>query len=239
MDEVDYPPSSANLGALLKIITERLSRRDCNRVQFNLAGQLSVVDNLRESHESSLRILTMLNLQPLGIDEQREVILRGMNLTNEESSQAISICDDSIDRLGGLSEGYPHFLQQYAYSAFESDCDNCITVEDVVDGAYSENGAIWRIGERYFDAMYFKNINSEQYRKVLRYLAQFGDSWVSRRDIVSSSGVSGTTATNALQALKQRNIIISDNRRRGYYRLPTRSFAVWISTMANADSSGS
>lgn len=234
MDEADSPPASADLGSLLKIITERLARRECRKVNFTIAGQLSIVDKLRESHESSLRIFTMLDLQPLTNLEQREVVLRGMRLANEKNLQTTNIEDRAVERLAELSEGYPHFIQQYSYSAFEADVDDLITVKDVEEGAYSENGAIWSIGKKYFDSLYFSKISSDQYRKVLRFMVSFGDSWVSRKQILDSSEVDETTANNALQALKQREIIVSDSSRRGYYKLPTQSFAVWISTVAEA-----
>lgn len=235
MDEADCPPSSANLGALMKSITERLMMRGCNKVHFALAGLPPVVENLRESHMSSLRIFTFLNLEPLAENEQSEAVSRGINLANRQNPQKTSICDDAIGRLGELSEGYPHFFQQYAHSSFDSDVDGRITVEDVNFGANSENGAMWRIGEKYFDPMYFKNVRSEQYREVLQYMARADDTWISRKEILRFSGISERTVDSALRAMKQKRIIIADKRRAGRYRLPTRSFAIWISTVANGD----
>ena len=37
-----------------------------------------------------------------------------------------------------LSEGYPHFLQQFAFSAFEKNSDNEIDGADVMNGAFQE-----------------------------------------------------------------------------------------------------
>jgi AAA ATPase domain len=45
VDEADKPPASANLGSLVKLLTERLNVRGCDRVCIGLAGLTS----LRES----------------------------------------------------------------------------------------------------------------------------------------------------------------------------------------------
>ena len=59
-----------------------------------------------------------------------------------------------------MSEGFPHFIQQFAYCAFEQDRDNEISDTDVVSGALAENGALDQLGEKYFQQMYFERINS-------------------------------------------------------------------------------
>jgi hypothetical protein len=84
------------------------------------------------------------------------------------------------------------------------------------------------LGVKYFNEMYHGKIWSEEYRKVLNAMASHGDGWVSRRDIIYESGVGESNVTNALVALKERKIIMTEDGRRGYYRLPTKSFAAWI-----------
>ena len=59
-------------------------------------------------------------------------------------------------------------------------------------------------------------------------MAQFSDSWVNREIIKNEISIRDTTLNNALQALKTRNIIISNPGQQGEFRLPTKSFAAWI-----------
>ena len=40
---------------------------------------------------------------------------------------------------------------------------------------------------------------------------------------------------NALRALKERNIILQNDMKKGEYRLPTRSFAAWIKARKSAE----
>ncbi|MDF0603921.1 hypothetical protein P1J78_24720, partial [Psychromarinibacter sp. C21-152] len=233
LDEADSPPSEAGLGEFLKIATERLSKRGCNRVLFVLAGQPVVISKLRDSHESSLRVFHVLDMQPLEPDERLHVVRHGIMTANKKNDEKTSIDDEAVHLLASLSEGYPHFLQQFSYSAFEADIDGRISPDDVTMGASSENGAISQLGAKYFSEMYFSRIWSDDYRKVLNFMSGFGDSWVSRKNIVENCDVSETNINNALSALKRREIILSDEARKGFYRLPTRSFATWITVVSN------
>ena len=61
--------------------------------------------------------------------------------------------------------------------------------------------------------------------------------WVDRKTIISESGIKSTIVDNALRALKGRNIIMQNTQRRGEYKLPTKSFSVWIKTKRIAEES--
>jgi DNA-binding transcriptional regulator PaaX len=77
--------------------------------------------------------------------------------------------------------------------------------------------------------MYHAKIAAEDYyRTVLNTMAMHGGDWVSRKDIIFGSGVSESSVTNAVSALKDRKIILVEEGKRGFYRLPTKSFAAWI-----------
>jgi hypothetical protein len=43
--------------------------------------------------------------------------------------------------------------------------------------------------------------------------------------------VKPTQVTNALKALRERHIILANDKKQGEYRLPTKSFAVWIKAL--------
>jgi AAA ATPase domain len=239
LDEADQPPSSANLGKFCKYFTERLTKRHCNSVALGLAGLPAILSRLRESHESSPRLFEILSLEPLEISERREVIKRGLQQANAKNVEVTLIADDALQSIAELSEGYPHFVQQFSYSAFDVDNDKTITVEDVLSGAYRENGAISQLGRKYFDEMYFGKISSSDYRVVLDTMAAHSDGWVSRKQIIEKSLLKDSTVNNALAALKSRNIILADEARKkqGFYRLPTKSFAVWINAIKSVSKS--
>lgn len=238
IDEADAPPVEAGLGEFLKTVTERLSRAGVDNVIVGLAGLPSLVAKLRASHESSPRLFTILKLDPLEIAERKRAIQIGIDLANEKNADETRLENDALELLADLSEGYPHFVQQFSYCAFEADKDFIIDQHDVANGAYGENGAIHQLGSKYFAEAYVSKINSDDYRKLLHVMADHGDKWVTRRQLLHESGLRESTVNNALAALKQKQIILSDESRQGYYRLPTRSFAAWINALKSAQERG-
>jgi hypothetical protein len=164
----------------------------------------------------------------LDLREREKVIARGLVLARERNGYETRIEDRAVGMIAHLSEGYPHFVQQFAYSAFEHDTDNNISEEDVSQGAFKENGALDQLGKRYFSELYFDKIASDDYRKVLNAMAEHLDDWVTRKEIITTSNVKESQVNNALAALKDRNIILVSEEKQGLYRLPTKSFAVWI-----------
>jgi hypothetical protein len=228
LDEADAPDIEADLGAFLKLTAERLQRESCNKVLFGLAGLPNALLKMKASHESSPRLFEILTLETLEIDERRTVIERGIARANETNEVKISIDETALEYLCDMSEGYPHFLQQFSYCAFEANTDNVIDIGDIVEGAYQENGAINQLGAKFFSDMYHAKISSDDYRRVLNIMANHSDDWLKRGQIQKETGLSEHTVTNALRTLLSKNIILKDESRLGFYRLPTKSFAVWI-----------
>jgi len=240
IDEADRPSVEVGLGSYLKLVSERLRWQNCQRVVFGLAGLPVLLSKLRESHESSPRLFQTFSLEQLSTDERTRVVERGLEEAEERNGYKTHISPEALKFLAELSEGYPHFVQQFAYSAFEQDRDNNITIDDVGEAAYKDGGALSQLGDKYFSTMYHSRIASDDYRAVLHEMANFGDQWVSRKQILAGSGLAGTTVTNALNALKAREIILADESRknRGFYRLPTKSFAAWIKAFRSIQESG-
>ncbi len=228
IDEADKPPAEAHLGSLMKGFTERLSRGQYNRVAIGLAGVSSVLKALQESHESALRVFTTFYLKPLSWEESVEVVRRGLRDATETNAFETRVTAEAESLIAMYSEGYPHFVQQFAYCAFEADKDREIDRADVLEGAWGEHGAFEQLGTKYFEGLFFDQINSDDYRQVLRFMAERLDEWVSKEEIRKSVSLKETTLSNALQALKKRRIILPKPGQQGTYRLPMKSFAAWI-----------
>ena len=234
IDEADRPDPGAGLGEFLKLFTERLVRQNCNNVVVGLAALPTIIAKLRDSHESSPRLFQTMLLEPLEVDERKQVVKIGLNEAHIRNKFETTITPDALEFLAELSEGYPHFVQQFAHSAFDEDADNVIDEDDVGNGAFKDGGALSQLGDKFFNEMYHARISSEDYRRVLDAMAGHGDSWAARRTIIAESGVSETNVSNALIALKAKEVILQDETRRGFYRLPTNSFAAWINAIQSA-----
>jgi hypothetical protein len=229
IDEADKATSATHLGEFAKLFTERLVRRGCERVCLGFAGLTTLLKTLRDSHESSVRIFEIFSLEPLSRDERITVIDNGLAKAKEQNGFETSITSDAKSLISHLSEGYPHFLQQFAYSAFDADKDNSIDVDDVLDGAFdSDHGALKQLGVKYFQDLYFDKIGADEYRAVLGAMAENFDNWVTKAEIRKKVQIKESTLNNAISALKKRHIIIPKPGSAGAYKLPNRSFAAWI-----------
>jgi hypothetical protein len=231
VDEADKPQPSAHLGELCKLLTERLSYRNCERVSIGMAGLPGIVGKLRASHESSPRLFEVMPLQPLTDGERKNVVRRGLDNAADTNGYRTEISDEALNVIADLSEGYPHFIQQFAYCAFDADGDNNIDILDVNTGAFSEHGALDQLGKQYFNEMYFERVWSEDYKRVLHAMSEHLDEWISRATIIKESGIKESQVTNALNTLTSRLVILHSDQKRGEYKLPTRAFAVWIKAL--------
>jgi hypothetical protein len=228
VDEADNATPQLALGSFFKLLTERLQRRRCDRVVFGIAGLPNLRNVLAESHPSSLRLFEELVLGRLSMNETRQIIDIGLARANKLNEQKTTITDDAKLQLAYLSEGYPHFIQQFAFSAFAADEDGIIDVEDVKEGAFGRRGAMELIGDRYYRDAYYNKIQKENYRQVLRIMADKLDDWVTKPEIKSKFKGKESTLDNALFALRDRQIILAKEGERGVYRLQHKGFALWI-----------
>lgn len=233
IDETDNASKQLNLGSFIKLLLERLERRGIENLMVCFAGIHDIVDKLRESHESSLRLFTVLSIDRLEDNEIKIVIQMALNSANKINKVNTSITTNATGQLVSFAEGYPHFIQQFGYSSFETDTDGKITKEDVLDGAVKPNGAIEEIGNKYYRDSFYIKIKKESYRQVLRIMAEKSSVWVSKYDIKKKFSGKDTTLDNAIIALRKRKIILSKLGETGVYRLQHKGFAIWIKLWAD------
>jgi hypothetical protein len=232
IDEADNASPRLSLGSFFKLLTERLQRRGCSRLSFAIAGLPEVRTVLAESHTSSLRLFEELILGRLSDQEVDGVIDMGMRQANELNATATTITDDARRHLVYYSEGYPHFIQQFAYSAFAADTDDVIDRGDVMHGGFGRRGAMELIGDRYYRDNFYNKVQKESYRQVLRIMADKLDDWVSKKEIKARFKGPESTLDNAMFALRDRKIILAKEGERGVYRLQHKGFAWWIKLYA-------
>ena len=201
IDEADNASEVARLGEFIKLFTERLTRMGVANVLLGMAGISNVIEKIRSSHESATRILSPILLEPLSESERKQVIQMGLNSVGDLAPK-VSITPEAEDWISRYSEGYPHFIQQYAFCGYDTDNDNSIDLKDVEYGAFREHGALDQLGTRYFSDMYKVQINSDEYRLVLQAMASSPEKYVTRKFIEDTTKIKKTTLGNALQALK-------------------------------------
>lgn len=232
-DEVDNVSSDLDIGYFFKVLTELLQRNKCNNIMFVLAGLPETVERLTESHKSSIRIFHHLKIKELSPEDRKYVVEKGIEKANSINEESTSIDEAAKVTISVISEGYPHFLQQIAHSAFEHNSDDTITKEDVTESAFKPGGAIDAIGSRYYESSFHDKIKSDEYRQVLSIMAEKMNSWIKKSEIREKFEGDDSTLTNALAALTARKIILKNSSKMGEYRLQHRGFAVWIKLFGN------
>lgn len=235
IDEADKPTKQANLGEFCKLFTEKITKKGKKNICLGISGLPQIIKKMKESHASSPRIFQIHELGPLTHEESLAVINRGLEEAESVNKFPISIEDVAAKFIAESSEGYPNFIQQFSYCAFDL-CDKEITYKNALLGAYGKNGAIDQLGKNYFSDVYFDQIGSNEYRKVLKCMAGSEDRWIEKKKIAKETGLKKTTLTNALSTMKKKGIVLAKRGTRGEYRLPTKSFSVWIRAFASDES---
>jgi Cdc6-like AAA superfamily ATPase len=225
IDEADNANIDLNLGSILKQMSERMIIEGCNNVLFIVAGLPEVRNVLITSHGSALRLFEELELSVLMGEDVKEVIRRGIESANKKNKDPVVITDEALQLIVRHAEGYPHFVQQFGYSAYDVDTDNYIDKDDMKVAILA---AINLIGNRYYKDMYFNKIKEDSYREVLKIMSENYNGWVTKDEIRKKFSGKETTLTNALKALNDRNIILKKAGARGTYRLQWAGFALWI-----------
>ncbi|MDD5158174.1 ATP-binding protein [Sulfurimonas sp.] len=233
IDEADNASESLRIGYFFKTVTELLQQNGCNNIMFIVVGLPEVVEKLSSSHESSVRIFTSLKINELNMIDREYVINKGIEEGNKINDEKTSITKEAISHISKLSEGYPHFIQQFAFSAFDYNSDGEINDEDVLEAAIREGGAIDAIGNKYYANSFHDKIKSDEYRQVLSIMAEEMNSWIKKAEIRKKFIGDDSTLSNALQALTSRKIILRNSSRMGEYRLQQRGFALWIKLFGN------
>lgn len=234
IDEADNASPELHLGSFLKLFLERIQRRDCNRLLVGLAGLPEVRAVLHDSHPSSLRLFEEHCLERLAPEEVHRVIDVCLKRANEVNADKTTITAQARELLARVSEGYPHFIQQFGYSAFATDLDGAIDEEDVKRGAFGPRGAMELIGDRYYRNDFYNRIQNDGYRQVLRIMAEQGDAWVKKTHIKKHFKGQASVLDSAIKALRDRHIILCKEGEPGVYRLQHRGFALWIKLFADA-----
>ncbi|MEE1974332.1 hypothetical protein, partial [Maribacter flavus] len=85
---------------------------------------------LYQSHPSSLRVFEELELDRLSKTESKEVIDNCKNEYKKLNNSELGMEKEAESLLVYVSEGFPHFIHQYGFCAFETSNEQKITKDD-------------------------------------------------------------------------------------------------------------
>lgn len=228
IDEADNASAELRIGYFLKAVTELLQLYECNNVMFVIAGLPEVIEKLSDSHESSVRLFNQLIIKELNPSDRKYVIDKGIESGNQINQEKTTISESAKTFISTISEGYPHFIQQFSYSAFDHNSDGEISDANAIEAAFKQGGALDAIGNKYYSSYFHEKIKSDEYRQVLSIMAEKMNSWIKKSEIRAKFTGDDKTLSNALQALTKRKIILKNPSKLGEYRLQQKGFALWI-----------
>jgi AAA ATPase domain len=226
IDEADNASDHLRLGAFVKGLTERLAKMECERLMLGLAGLPDVREVLRRSHPSSVRVFEELELDRLPTDDVAKIIRSALECAAKDNDHDYQINSDAEDMLITLSEGYPHFIQQFGYSAFNSDDDYTLDLEDVRNGASGKHGALTQIGDCYYRDDFYNELDEAE-REILRSMAD-GPEWMTRAGLRELFGGDDAKFDVTIDMLVLRGLVVLNDVEKDVYRLQHRGFAFWI-----------
>ncbi len=231
VDEADRA-ANCDVGRFCKLLTERVQRSASNRLGIVLAGLPATTEVLVRSHESSLRIFERIELGPLKEEDRKRVVRAGLKKAAEKGD-AVTIHDDALSTLSTMSDGFPQFIQQFAYSAFEA-----VTGSEIDLAAFHRGlpSAIAQLAAKYFQGPVLKEIFSNDYRSVLAAMSQDSDGWVTKAQIRERTNLKESQITNALSTLKTKQLITPKDGQKGVYKLQSKAFALWVAVALKSQS---
>jgi hypothetical protein len=175
IDEMQYM-SESEMGALIMAI-HQVSQRQLPIVLVG-AGLPQLVGLAGRSKSYAERLFTYPNLGPLAADDAREA-LRG-----PVQAQGEDFADDALGELVSVTHGYPYFLQEWGYQAWNLADRSPINCDDV---KRATTAAIRKLDSSFFRVRFDRLTPRE--KDYMRALAELGPGAHRSGDIADALGV--------------------------------------------------
>lgn len=162
VDEIHNLRDLSGLGSFLKVISETWTVSDYRHLMFIVVGLPHIPNRISEDDPSAPRIFSYVELKKLTQAESLAILHRCLEDTEKE------IKDDAARQIAVRSGGFPYFLHQLAYDAFQADTD------DVIDSNDAANGFMKSLVqfERMFFGKMYKSVEGKQKQKIVDELAR-------------------------------------------------------------------
>jgi hypothetical protein len=162
IDEIHNLDSFEGVGSFFKVVSEAWAVDGYRNAMFVVVGLPHISVDISHDDPSAPRIFTYVELTRMTQAESLAVIHRCLSET------AKTIDDDAARWLVKTSGGYPFFLHQVAYDAFDKDQDDKISMEDAVAGVLQSLIQF----ERMFFGKLYKSVEGKQKQKIVDALAE-------------------------------------------------------------------
>jgi hypothetical protein len=224
LDECDLASPDLRFGELMKSLAEDIGSESSTLVV--ICGLPALDDVMRESHPSSFRAFRKIDLGRIGRDDVADLIDRCM--TTQRTIPRVTTSTRARELLIALSEGFPHFAQEFGFCAFAEVSDGKIDADDVATGASKPGGAIDRIGEAYQFGSMYDSLDGAELELVLA-IGPYAltEQWVSP-EMVRNDISNPNTLDAAFKSLVRKGVLLLDTQSRKKYKFRHNAFAYWV-----------
>jgi len=161
VDEIHNLKTFEGAGSFFKVVSEAWATDGYRNAMFVVIGLPTVPADISKDDPSAPRIFSHVELKRMTPDECLNII----NGRIEESGKSIEA--DAALKIANRSGGFPYFLRQLGYDAFEKDTDGVIDAKDLEVGFSSSLIQF----ERMFFGDLYKSVEGKQKQKIVDELA--------------------------------------------------------------------
>jgi AAA ATPase domain len=161
VDEIHNLKTFDGAGSFFKVVSEAWAVDGYRNAMFAIIGLPNVPVEISKDDPSAPRIFSYVELKRMTREECLDILHRCTK------SAGKSIETRAAESIATWSGGFPYFLHQLGYDAFEKDQDGVITAEDVSMGLRASLVQF----ERMFFGQLYKSIEGQQKQKIVDSLA--------------------------------------------------------------------
>lgn len=162
IDELHNLQTFGGLGSFFKVVSESWAVEGYRQIMFMVIGLRHITTEISEDDQSAPRIFTYVELNRMTEEESIGILNRCLQDTGKKFE------DDAAKIVAARSGGFPYFLHQLGYDAFEVDTDGSIDRKDVSAGLIK---SLVQFERMFFGKMY-KSVEGKQKQKIVDELAE-------------------------------------------------------------------
>jgi hypothetical protein len=196
IDEVQYV-SKKVLGALVRAI--HLATQESLPILVVATGLPQILENIGDAKSYAERLFDFQKIGPLDYDDAREALVA------PASEEGVVFDEDAVARIFEATRGYPYFLQEWAYRAWDVASNDRITLEDARVG---ETIALPMLDNGFFSVRNRRCTVSE--RHYLRAMAELGEGPYAARDVAALLGKKPTGLSVMRDRLIKKGMVYSE-----------------------------
>lgn len=161
VDEIHNLKTFDGAGSFFKVVSEAWAVDGYRNAMFAVIGLPDVPANISKDDPSAPRIFSYVELKRMTTDECLNIV-RGCLAKSEKRIE-----DEAAIRIAARSGGFPYFLHQLGYDAFETDRDGIIDAQDLDQGF---SASLLQFERMFFGDLY-KSVEGKQKQKIVDELA--------------------------------------------------------------------